>query len=421
MKIAIVGGGISGLSVGKMLHANGFVVDLFEQKDQIGGLVNCTIEDGNLFHRVGGHVFNTKNDEISKWFWDLFDQENDFVKTRRNAKILMDQKIIGYPLENYLYELDSEIGSEIIKEILSLFQNQESLHKPTNFEDFLKTNFGSKLYKLYFEPYNKKIWKTNLADIDLDWLEGKLPMPDYTEIILNNIFRKGEEKMVHSTFYYPKEGGSQFIAEKIASGLNIYLNSGITTIKKVGNKWHLNELGEYELVIYTADIRSLNKSHNNFSKEMISALENTLDFKSTGTSNVLCYTDPTDISWLYLPNENVKAHRIIYTGNFSEKNNSPLQRKTCTIEFSGKVSKEDILADLGNLPGNLSPISYNYEPNSYVIQDHSTRMKVIEVKNAFKKDNFFFLGRFAEWEYYNMDKAMEASLSLFHEISSFKK
>ena len=68
--IAIIGGGISGLASGQILK-KGAIVSIFE-KEKIGGLISCTLENGNLFHRVGGHVFNTKNPEISKWFWEFF-------------------------------------------------------------------------------------------------------------------------------------------------------------------------------------------------------------------------------------------------------------------------------------------------------------------------------------------------------------
>ena len=38
------------------------------------------------------------------------------------------------------------------------------------------------------------------------------------------------------------------------------------------------------------------------------------------------------------------------------------------------------------------------------------------LKNELKKDNIYLLGRFAEWEYYNMDVAMGAALDLVKEL-----
>jgi hypothetical protein len=149
--------------------------------------------------------------------------------------------------------------------------------------------------------------------------------------------------------------------------------------------------------------------------ELAEALNSVKDFASNGTSNVLCETDANNISWLYLPEESYKAHRIIYTGNFSDTNNEGTDRKTCVVEFSGKQEREDMIMELQNLPGNLTPLAFNYEPNSYIIQDKQTRFKVQNLKIELAKHNIYLLGRFAEWEYYNMDKCIEAAMELsFH-------
>ena len=70
----------------------------------------------------------------------------------------------------------------------------------SNFAEFLEGNFGTTLYNLYFKPYNEKIWNTDLTKVPLDWLAGKLPMPNVKEIILNNIIKKDESNM--RSFYF---------------------------------------------------------------------------------------------------------------------------------------------------------------------------------------------------------------------------
>jgi len=148
--------------------------------------------------------------------------------------------------------------------------------------------------------------------------------------------------------------------------------------------------------------------------QLKNALHAVKDLLSNGTSNVLCETDEDDISWLYLPESKFKAHRIIYTGNFSKTNNK--SRKTCVVEFSGKHNKGTIINELKLLPGNLKPLSFNYEPNSYIIHQKDTRTKIAEIKQHLEKYNIHLLGRFAEWEYYNMDKCIEAAMALSNEL-----
>ncbi len=406
-KVAIIGSGISGLSVAKILQDKGNIVTVFEKNSFHGGLVHCTIEDGVLFHRVGGHVFNTKINKVSEWFWSIFTQE-DFVKAKRNAKIWIDNKLIGYPIENYIFQLPKEKADQIISDLLSCKNGDDNSE---NFEEFLNSKFGKTLYDYYFKPYNYKIWKTDLSKIPIPWLEGKLPMPDLQSIIMNNIFKNEDESMVHSSFFYPKNGGSSFIADKIADGIKIVYNSEVSNIIKDGDKWLIsNEL--FDSIIYTGDVRKIQDTININEDDFLKFSLKTNHLLSNGTSNALCYIDKTDLSWLYMPEANTESHRIIYTGNFSSNNNIKNDKTTCTVEFSGIISIEQMKNELNKLPFKITPLAFNQEPNSYVIQTHDTRDAISNLKKYLSLHNVYLLGRFAEWEYYNMDKAIEAAMNL---------
>ncbi|TBV25707.1 UDP-galactopyranose mutase [Meridianimaribacter sp. CL38] len=386
-------------------------VKVFEKSNQIGGLIKCTRESGNLFHRVGGHVFNSKNDEVLDWFWSFFDKD-EFVGAVRNAKIYLGNKYLDYPIENNLYKLDKEQVDQIIKELLEV---DKRVTEYKNFEDFLKGNFGDTLYELYFGPYNKKVWNTDLKSIPLDWLEGKLPMPNLIEILSNNILKQKETNMVHASFYYPKNNGSQFIVDRLSEKLDIETGINIDDIKKHKSGWLVNNT-YFDCVIYTGNIRYLKPVLQNVEESVYDVLEATKQFKYNGTSNVLCYTESNDISWLYFPEASIIPHRIIYTGNFSESNNEGI-RKTCVVEFSGEHTEAVIEEELKKMPGNLEPIAFNYEPYSYVINSFDTRAVVNTIKEKLEENNMFLLGRFAEWEYYNMDKCIEAAFKLVEKIN----
>lgn len=409
-KIAVIGGGISGVSVARMLQPF-FEVTIFEKSHGLGGLIKCERVNDSLFHKVGGHVFNTKNERVADWFWQFFNQETDFIKAKRNAKILLDGKVIGYPIENYLHQLKPEITQQVIRELL----NRETA-APANFQEFLKSNFGATLYNIYFKPYNQKIWNTDLGEVPLDWLDGKLPMPNVENILMTNIYHEEESDMVHSYFYYAKEGGSQFIIDRIGEGLRTSLGNEVTDIKKDGAHYKINGEGNFDHVIYCGDVRLFGKILKIDNQSVTNALVEVKNLKSNGTSNYFCETDLTDISWLYLPDQNLKAHRIIYTGNFSESNNRGSSRKTCVVEFSGHHKKAEMEKELGCLPGNLKPLAYNYEPNSYIIHDKDTRAKINRLKSVLQPEGIFLLGRFAEWEYYNMDKCMESAMMISEQL-----
>lgn len=418
-KAVVIGSGISGLSISRMLSYK-YDVQVVEKSAKAGGLIKCDRIDGNLFHRVGGHVFNSKNQIVLDWFWKHFDRDNEFLQTTRNAKILLQNQLFGYPLENYLYQLPEKQARLIVEELLTMLAKGKTDAAYTNFKDFLTGTFGHNLYNLYFGPYNSKIWNTDISKVPLEWLEGKLPMPKISEVITSNILKKEENSMVHSSFFYPLRNGSQFIIDRLAGQQKIKVSYNVQDISllqqsqlSINNKDIIADV-----IIYCGDVRKLFSIINIDDSGLHAALTSVTNLQSNGTSNVLCETDENDISWLYLPEEKYKAHRIIYTGNFSPTNNEGTGRKTCVVEFSGKQDEENMIKELQSLPGNLKPLAFNYEPNSYIIQDRDTRNKIEILKAYLAKYNIYLLGRFAEWEYYNMDKCIEAAMQLDKELAS---
>lgn len=408
----VIGSGISGLSVARMLSSQ-YSVKILERNDKIGGLIKCDRVDGNLFHRVGGHVFNSKNPEVIKWFWSHFNKETEFLSAIRNARIFFDGQLIGYPIENFLYQLPQQVVKEVVKELLDIYQSgYRSPESYADFKSFLQGNFGDTLYRLYFGPYNTKIWNTNLSEVPLEWLDGKLPMPRIDDVILSNIIKQEENEMVHSRFFYPVKDGSQFIINRLAQGLEITTSYTVNTIKYHSGIIRVNNELETDALIYCGDVRMLSTIIKTDDEQLKHAMEAVAVLPSNGTSNVLCETDDNDMSWLYLPEDKFKAHRIIYTGNFSDTNNVENGRKTCVVEFSGKHSHQDMLKELALLPGNLKPLAFNYEPNSYIIQQKDTRYNIARLKSLLAERNIYLLGRFAEWEYYNMDKCIESAMAL---------
>lgn len=411
MKIAIIGAGISGLSIAQMLKDD-HELSIFEADSRAGGMIKCDTVNGNLFHRTGGHVFNTKRRDVLDWFWKHFDKEKEFTKAQRNSAVSMEDGLtIPYPIENHAYMLGENKLKTIIEDWLSIANS--SNQEPANFEEFLRGRFGETLYKLYFQPYNYKVWRRSLTQIPLSWLEGKLPMPTVSEMIYNNINHVKEQTFVHSSFYYPLKGGSQFLANRLAEGLPVKYNTPVCNIEKAEKSWKINE-EQFDKVIFCGNIKQLPsllkeqavmKAH----KKMIDGLE------SHGTTSVFCEISANDYSWIYLPSNKHKSHRIICSGNFSANNNTQ-GILTASIEFTDFMSKEDILDNLNRIPYHPKYLAHHYEQYTYPIQNSTTREMITTLKKNLQKENIYLLGRFAEWEYYNMDVAIGAALDLKKEF-----
>jgi protoporphyrinogen oxidase len=259
-KVAVIGGGLSGLSIAKCL-TDRYDVKVFEKESRPGGLIKCDRVNGNLYHIVGGHVFNSKRTDVLDWFWGFFNREAEFTKATRNAIISMGDGLkVGYPIENNIYQFSNDIITSFIQDVVSLAK--DNTPEPLNFEEFLRYRFGDTLYNLYFKPYNEKVWRKDLKSVPLSWLEGKLPMPTINEMIFNNITHAQETKMVHSSFYYAKQNGSQFLVDRLAQGLNIVYNSEIVEISKQPVGWRVNN-EEFDKVIFCGNIKHLPAAINN--------------------------------------------------------------------------------------------------------------------------------------------------------------
>lgn len=57
MKYVVVGGGISGLSIARILQNNSQEVIVLEADSRPGGMIKCDRIGNSLFHRMGGGMF----------------------------------------------------------------------------------------------------------------------------------------------------------------------------------------------------------------------------------------------------------------------------------------------------------------------------------------------------------------------------
>lgn len=401
---AIIGAGISGLSAARMLSEKGIDAVVFEKNETPGGLVRCKYVNGVLYHQVGGHVFNSRKQEVLDWFWKQLDKENFTLATRHAVVSMEDGNKVDYPIENHLYQMNNEIRSAVLDDLLGIAG--AGYPEDSNFDEFLRHRFGETLYREYFAPYNHKIWRRSLKDVPLSWLEGKLPMPTVKEILEANIAQEKEMKMVHSTFHYPKHGGSQYVADTLAQGLEIRYQTPVTDICRKDGKWQVN--GElFDAVIYCANLKDLPGMLQGADVDL-STVDN---LEAHGTTSVLCEVDANPYSWIYMPSPQHESHRIICTGNFAESN-SPEGMSTATIEFTLQLSKEEILEQLANIPFHPRYIDHCYTPYTYPLQTTNTPDIIANAKAQLEPLDFYLLGRFAEWEYYNMDAAIEAAMKL---------
>ena len=415
----VVGSGISGLSAARLLQQRGDAVLVLEKESGSGGLVRCTREANNvLYHRVGGHVFNTRIPAVAEWFWAQFDQQSEFLHAVRQAMISYQfDRQYRYPIESHLYEYGEEFCARALADMMEAQLGGDGIDT-SSFGSYLRTVFGHTLYETYFRPYNEKIWRRDLKTIGVEWLEGKLPQPKAIEAVMANIFRQDNDTMAHASFYYPVVNGSQFLVDRLSRDLAIQHDSPMCSIVVDEAGVLINGELRCRSLIYTGDLRALPGQLQGvtFPDRLRNALE---DLASNSTSSALCRAGKLPYSWLYVPSDAFNFHRIIHTGGFSPSNNGdldPSSYSSCVVEFSGQFTPDQMREEIARAGIGLDPIAFNYAPNSYVIHRQDTLQVVEEARRLLAPYGIYLLGRFAEWQYYNMDNAIDAAMRLVAQL-----
>lgn len=409
MKIAVLGAGVSGLTVARKLKDKGYDVAVYDQNDTPGGLARSRIVNGYVYDPHGGHVFNSKNQEIVSWIFSLLPREN-WEHHVRNAKILFGGKYVSYPFELSLCELDTDDAVECAHDFILGQQGTE----PYNYRDWLIWNFGQAIAERYMLPYNRKIWAYPLEDMETGWMAGKMPLPTKKEILRSFLLKdSSERKMPHSTFYYPIYGGIQGMVDRIAEGLDLRLNQRITSLVRTEKKWIVNGQDSFDTLISTIPLPELPDV-----MELPSPVQHAIaDLKYNSVTTVLCKCPETDISWLYIPDKQYKAHRVMYQSSVSLMA-APAGAGSGAIEIIGDAFPvpDDIARRPGIVPEMLElddVIDWEFSKYAYVIHDSAYRKNTSFILDYFKTvDNFHLMGRFATWNYKNMDMCMQDAFEL---------
>lgn len=410
LKIGVIGAGISGLSVAQLLKEK-FEVVVFEKKAQPGGIARTREIDGISYHLTGGHCFNSKSYEVLDFVFDHILSKKYWNQISRNAKIQFKGNLINYPIEFSVKEIadfDLSLAQNIVQDFLN---TSNDVDESLNLEEWFRAKFGNTLAEEYFIPYNKKIWNTDLKNMSPHWVEGKLPIPN-KDIFFKSLFTIGKDKMPHSTFYYPRSNNQNTFIDALANGLNIQFNSPVNSIEKSidSNRWLINSIHEFDLIINTMPLNILPSIYKDCDSNIIEIASR---LKYNKVTTMLWETKATEATWTYLPSNDLIFHRYIHIGNFFNPN------KNFTItEAVGERTYDEMVLNGSNDPFLIKPVDYHVSDHAYVVYDENMIANRSVLLDYFAKESIYNLGRFAEWEYYNMDVCIEKAIHLSSHLKS---
>lgn len=406
-KVCVLGAGISGLSFAKMASAK-FDVEVLEKNEVWGGIARTKKINGVTYHPVGGHCFNSKFPEVMDFVFNHVLSKDNWHLINRNAVIKMQGEEINYPIEYSIKEINSfnpDLALKITKDFLSSTDDNQY----DNLEQWFRKKFGDTLAELYFIPYNKKIWNNDPSLMSHDWVEGKLPIPN-KESFFQSLIGNATDKMPHATFYYPKSNDQNTFIDALAKDLVIKCDYEVKEIEFNSDKkkWVINGDREYDLIVSTLPLNLVCKLIVGTPRFI---LEQSKKLKYNSVTTMFWETEPTERTWTYVPEGENIFHRYIHVGNFF----NPKQNYSIT-EVVGKKTYEEMVKNGEKDSFLKKPVGFNVSEHAYVVFDQNYSSAVKSIKSHLNEMGIETLGRFGEWEYYNMDVCIKSSMNLFEKM-----
>ena len=368
MTILIVGCGLSGIVLAeRFANIMKKQVLIIEKRNHIGG--NCydyIDRDTNiLINKYGAHLFHTNNKKV----WDYINNFDKWIRWEHKVLSYIENKFVSIPVNiTTVNELCNENLQTTEEMNMWLEDNQIKYNEINNSEEMALSRVGKQLYDKLFKPYTYKQW-------------NKYPDQLKPEVLARIPIKNDFDTRYFTDKYQalPHKGYTHFLEKMLQNPQIKYeLNVDFFEFKK------LNSLSEFEYIIYTGPI------DHYFSQYGYDKLEyRSIDFNITKLMNTK-YFQPNSV--VNYPELDVQYTRIVEYKHFLN------QQSKHTIIVS------EITNDNGNDP--YYPVLNEKNLNLY-----EKYKKLAEQEE--KQNNVYFLGRLANYKYFNMDQAIDNALVFF--------
>lgn len=425
--ISILGAGPAGLSTAYYLKKNYYI---WEKNNKIGGGCRTEKIDGFSFD-YGGHIFYTRNQEVRALLNELI--KNNLRCLPREAWIYSKSTYTRYPFQANLYGLPVEVVKECILGLMKAkLKYGERPNRFANFEDFIYKVFGEGIAKHFMISINLKQWAAPLKEMTTEWMGDFIPLPSLEEVLEGSLKMAPRCIGINANFIYPRKGGIQAIFDSFVPQIqNLHLNSKVTSISLKNRSFELN--GEkknfYEKLVSTLPLTELIQILDSPPPEIKLASEK-LRWTSLYIVNIgIDRPSLSDKQRVYYPEDDYIFHKLGYYQNQSPDMVPPGKSAvSAEISFSKirSISKdtlvertiEDLIKAEVLYPEDeilLTPILTL--PYAYVIYDHQRQKTVSFIKQFLEKNDVFLCGRYAQWEYQNMEQNILAGKKLAEKLN----
>ncbi|WP_343500208.1 UDP-galactopyranose mutase [Enterobacter hormaechei] len=201
MTVAIVGAGISGAVIARLLAEQGISSVVFDKRSHIAG--NCHSErdpqTNVMLHVYGPHIFHTDDKEV----WDFVNAYSEFMPYTNRVKAVYKGNVYLLPVN--LHTINQFFNKTLRPDEARAFiesKADKSIVDPQNFEEQAISMIGRELYEAFFKGYTRKQWGVEPTELPASILK-RLPLR----------FNYNDNYFNHQYQGMPKEGYTEMVAK----------------------------------------------------------------------------------------------------------------------------------------------------------------------------------------------------------------
>lgn len=343
MKIIILGSGISGLSCAYHLQKEAFNPIVYEKDNDWGGLCGNFIIDGFRFDKFVHFTF-TKDDYTRS----VFESSSECISHKPESSNYYSGTWLRHPAQNNLYPLSVE---EKTKVIISFIENNNKEEKPlSNYEDWLKAQYGEYFSENFPMKYTKKYWTVPAKRLETKWVANRMYKPSIEEVLKGAMAENKEINYYTNEMRYPKKGGYKSIMNNMKKELNIKLNKEVIEIDTQTKTIYFkdNTSTAYNHLVSSIPLPTIIKTIKNVPEDVKNAVDKLLCTSGYIISLGFNKSDISKKLWFYIYDEDILPSRVYFPSMKSPDNVpegcSSLQAEIYfSKEFEIKRTEEELL------------------------------------------------------------------------------
>ncbi len=425
----IIGAGLAGLSAA--YHATGEPLVL-ERESRVGGLCRTQWYKGFGFD-LSIHILFTRRPDLAALICDEL-LGGAFHEHQRRSWVYSHGGYTGYPFQSSLHGLPPDVIADCLLGLMRAHLSPPA-SEPANFAQWARATFGDGIADHFFLPYNERVWATPPEEMDYTWIADRVSVPDLEEVV-RGAFQPPEQRWgPNSTFWYPTQGGIEALPRALAARIDpsrLQLETEVVAIDP-GARTVTTRTGEtigYDHLLTSLPLPVLVRLVHSAPAEVREAAArlrwNTVYTVLVGVGR----PQISDQHWVYFHEDAFLFHRISYPMNFS-RDLVPEGCSSVMAEISHSshrdVSARDlvgetvhglrrigVLRDDDPLPvARVAPIN-----PAYVVYTLDHRAAVTTIHAWLAAQGIRSIGRFGEWQYFNMDQSLASGRDAIRALES---